>query len=311
VTGIAGLGIAFTDSFEQLLALRVLQGIGYSGVQPITVTLLGDLYEGPKETTAQGIRTFINSIGGSVFPLVGGALLVVSWKAPFFLYVFHLLAAVLAFYTIPTITGGSSDTGARRYVGLIASMLSRTRIRVLFLATFTIYFLRYGIVTYLPLLLVREFGVATSDTGLFVGLATACGGIGGSQAGRISRRLTRKRTLQAGLLVAGVLLIALPFTRGTSPAVAAGVIVCYGVTWGITGPVQKSLLNQLVTARVRAGTIAASYMATNLGKSAAPIGIGVAIAATNYRAGFALLGLLPIVTTLAFVGFREPGDAPD
>lgn len=304
LTGIAGLGIVFTQSYEQLLALRVLQGIGYSGVQPITVTLLGDLYEAPKETTAQGIQTFFNNVAGSLLPPIGGLLLAISWQTPFLLYGIHVPIAILAFAVVPLISKRQNDEGDGSYVRQISALLARKKILLLFLAGFTMFFLRYGIVTYLPLLLVREFDVLTSTTGLFVGLATACAAIGASQAGRFSHRFSQRKTLQTGLFVSGSTLLVLPFTEPVPTAVTAGVIICYGFFWGITTPTQKSMINQIATSRVRAGAVSASYIVQNFGKAIAPVAGGVAIAWLGYTVGFAVLGLLPIVTAFSFYFYR-------
>lgn len=304
LTGVAGLGIVFTQTYEQLIALRVLQGIGYSGVQPITVTLLGDLYTKSTETTAQGLRTFFNNVAGSLLPPIGGFLLLVSWKAPFLLYVIHIPVAIFAFVMVPLVSSQDEGTDDKKYARQIAQLLARKKILLLFFAGFTMFFLRYGLITYLPLLLTREFGLSTSSTGIFVGLSTACAAIGASQAGRLSHHFSQKRTLQTGLLIAGLAFVVLPLTNAVSIVVTGAVIVCYGFFWGITSPTQKSLINQIVSARVRAGTISASYTVQNLGKAVAPVGGGIAIALMGYQIGFALLGVLPLVTAVSFYYYR-------
>ena len=52
------LPVFLNFSFNSLLVNRVIQGIGFSVAMPLTVTVLGDLYDGSKEIAAQGIRTF-------------------------------------------------------------------------------------------------------------------------------------------------------------------------------------------------------------------------------------------------------------
>jgi MFS family permease len=48
VFGFGGAGIAFARSFDAVLALRFLQGVGASALVTLAVTLIGDLYEGTR-----------------------------------------------------------------------------------------------------------------------------------------------------------------------------------------------------------------------------------------------------------------------
>jgi len=58
--GLAGFGITVTNDFTWLLVLRTVQGVGYSGVMPLVVVLIGDTYTREQETTAQGMKVFID-----------------------------------------------------------------------------------------------------------------------------------------------------------------------------------------------------------------------------------------------------------
>ena len=57
--GISGaLPVFLKFSFNLLLVTRVIQGVGFAASMPLTIAILGDLYDGNKEVAAQGIRTF-------------------------------------------------------------------------------------------------------------------------------------------------------------------------------------------------------------------------------------------------------------
>lgn len=55
VYGIAGVLIAFVDTFAVVLLLRAIQGCAFPGLIPMAITLIGDLYDGTVATTAQGL----------------------------------------------------------------------------------------------------------------------------------------------------------------------------------------------------------------------------------------------------------------
>lgn len=54
--GVAGSAIALTTNFHLVLALRLLQGMGFGGLTPLLITSIGDFYTGSEEVTAHGIR---------------------------------------------------------------------------------------------------------------------------------------------------------------------------------------------------------------------------------------------------------------
>src|SRR5512143_3797228 len=72
--GVFGTAMAFAPSFSWLLALRALQGVGFSAVIPLTIVLIGDLLEGDNEIGGQGLKVFLDRIGYFIFPPLGGVL---------------------------------------------------------------------------------------------------------------------------------------------------------------------------------------------------------------------------------------------
>ncbi|WP_416841264.1 MFS transporter [Haloferax sp. DFSO52] len=307
LVGVAGLAIPYVGSFNQLLGLRVLQGLGYSGVMPTTVTLLGDLYGGSVETTAQGIRSFLNNLASAILPVVGGALVAVSWEAPFFLYLLNFPVALVVMWALPEIQSKGTQPSIKVYVQQIFESMQRRRVYVPLWIGFAMFFVQYGFITYAPLLFVRQFDVPASLTGAYVGAAFAGGAIGASQAGRVVDRFSKPRTLTVAFVVVGTALIALPFV-GASRLVTFPLIAVYGIFWGLIAPTQRSMVNQAVDASIRAGVNAGSYTFQNTGKALAPILVGLLVV-IDYSLGFALLGVVALVTsaTILIVGFERAG----
>ena len=79
VFGIFGTAMAFAPSFGWLLALRAMQGVGFSAVIPLTIVLIGDLLEGDNEISGQGLKVFLDRIGYFIFPPLGGVLAAIAW----------------------------------------------------------------------------------------------------------------------------------------------------------------------------------------------------------------------------------------
>ena len=74
-----------SQSMEELIAFRLLQGLGAGGVLPINQTLLGDLYPLEQRARITGLFSTIWGISGLLGPAIGGFLTeYVSWRWCFY-----------------------------------------------------------------------------------------------------------------------------------------------------------------------------------------------------------------------------------
>ncbi len=93
-------------SMGALIAWRALQGIGAGGIQPLTITIVGDLFDLHERSRMQGIFGAVWGLAGLVGPLVGGAIVhTVGWRWIFWINIpFGLASAavlVLAYHERP------------------------------------------------------------------------------------------------------------------------------------------------------------------------------------------------------------------
>ena len=73
------------QTMEQLIAFRLLQGLGAGGVLPITQTILGDVYPLQERARIQGVFSTIWGVSGLLGPGIGGFLTEhVSWRWVFY-----------------------------------------------------------------------------------------------------------------------------------------------------------------------------------------------------------------------------------
>ncbi len=85
-------------SMPELIAMRVLQGIGAGAVAPIILTLLSDLYTLEERAKVQGLFSGVWGVAGLGGPALGGVLTVhLSWRWVFFVSVPF---AVVAFWVL-------------------------------------------------------------------------------------------------------------------------------------------------------------------------------------------------------------------
>ncbi|MBS2017912.1 MAG: MFS transporter [Deltaproteobacteria bacterium] len=81
----------------QLIAFRAVQGIGAGGMQPMALTVVGDIFEIEERARMQAVFGAVWAVAGLVGPLLGGGIVAaLSWRWVFYVNVpFGLLSAAL------------------------------------------------------------------------------------------------------------------------------------------------------------------------------------------------------------------------
>ena len=114
---------------RELIAFRILQGIGAGGLSPLVFTIIADVYSFEQRARVQGLFASVWGVASLLGPIVGGFLVDrVSWRWVFLLNVpAGILAAgvlVRAWHETTPRTGGRMDVrGAVLLVGGIVSLL--------------------------------------------------------------------------------------------------------------------------------------------------------------------------------------------
>lgn len=309
VFGAAGTAIYFADSFAVVLALRVLQGVGFSGIIPLVVVIVGDLFSGADEVGAQGMRVAFVNAGAFLFPVATGLLAEIAWNVPFLLFAVAVPAGAVVLRWMP-------EPSARRpppagYLRAVLAAAGDRRVAVALVAGPLRFFLLYGLYTFLPVLVVAH-GVSVAAAGTVVGAVNAAKLVVASQSRRSLGFGTPQRTMAVGLLpvTAAMALFAVAETFVGFLLVA----LAFGAADGVVAPLQKSVLTQNTAAEVRAGMIATNAVFQNAAKTVAPVSLGLLIAVTGVggvfvavavAGGLVALGL--VVALAAGTGVRPGG----
>jgi EmrB/QacA subfamily drug resistance transporter len=86
-----------SQTMEQLILFRALQGLGAGAVQPLVLTIIGDIFELAERARIQGFFSGVWGVSSVVGPAVGGLIVDhFSWRWVFYINVpFGLLSAIL------------------------------------------------------------------------------------------------------------------------------------------------------------------------------------------------------------------------
>lgn len=294
VFGISGTAISFVTEFRSVIALRLLQGVGASGLITMSVTLIGDLYTGSRRDAVLGLNGSVISVGAAVYPFVGGALAVIRWTVPFLFFSVALGIGVIAVFGLPE-PEGVEAMRARPYLTKLLSSLKQPKAVLLYAATFSALFLFYGsVLTAVPLVLSDEFGLGSEIIGPILSVTAGASAVVSSRYGRIAQYRRAEELIALGFCAYGFSLIGL--WLAPSPITAAATLLLFGAGNVVT---LLSIDNSIVTMApdgLRAGMMGMRTSFFRLGQTVGPVAFTAASAlslgsdASGYRTAFALAG---------------------
>ena len=267
--GVAGAGIAFVDTFGALIALRFLQGIGASALVTLAITIVGDVYEGPRRNAVIGFNGSTIGAGAALYPLIGGALATVRWSVPFLFFGIAILVGVLAALLLEEPETGRA-TDVRTYLSRLWAVLFLPEALAIYLAIFVAFSVFYGaILTALPLLLSDEFGLGAGQIGPVLAMVAVASATVSSQYGRISQWRSPSQLVALGFVAYGLSLLGV--WLAPSPVAVGGALLAFGVGFGIVMPSIDTTVITLVSADLRAGMMGMRTSLLRLGQTVGPI----------------------------------------
>lgn len=301
--GVAGFGMYFPRSFRLLLALALLTGIGAAAIFPITVTVLGDLYEGARNSAAQGLRVGVVGVGAVSVPAATGYLSGLSWNYPFLLFGLALPALALSYAFLEESRPGRASNGRlravmRRYGDALRRELADPNLDLLVLGGFVRGFVRFAVLTFVPLFAVRALGASLFQGGAILSVRGLGYVLVSPLAGRVVARLDRKRGLVGALSVCALSLVTIPFAPDLRALV--GLVFLYAVGDALFDPVTKDAVTAMARPDYRAGVVNALYVAKRTAQTISPAAFGFVLALAGFDALFVLAGLVVAVYLCVF-----------
>ena len=274
VFGIVGLLQPLTaHNFNLFLGMRFLQGLAFGGLVPLTMTILGDLFEGPKLVQAQGRRSVAISIAGGILPVIGGFLVVAGWFVPWFLQAVAILfgLVVLRFMQDVVSTTSTKLTNLREMMS--PELWRQPTVWALQYMGFARLWVKFVLLTFLPVLLIGTRGSTAAFAGFVLGISALANAVVAANAGGMARRWspTPLLIIAISVMTVGLFVVAMAHTPIT---IAVGAVI-YGAADGVLGVFLNSLITAVPDAAHRGTFVAATGAIRNLGKLLAPASFGL------------------------------------
>jgi predicted MFS family arabinose efflux permease len=291
--GIAGSASAFAPDYEWLLGLRLLQGVGAAALSALTAAMISDFFTGEARAHALGYNAGVISIGAALYPIIGGALTLLSWHYPFLLSATALPVAALVAWSLPPAPKAEREALGDYLRRLGRSVASRS-VALVLLASFMTFIVIYGVlITYLPFLLERDFQATPLDYGLVMAANALAGGITSMGVGRLLQRHRARVVLGVAFAVSGVAVAVVPFV-GSLALVVVAVVVLGSVQLQVLA-IAQIMLTELVPVAQSGAIIAVNSMMFRLGQTLGPTFMGLVLGLWGLDMVFVVAGAFTLL----------------
>ena len=298
--GIAGFLCTFTRTFEILILLRFIQGLGAASLGAMNVTLIGDIFSGNQRAAAIGYNSGILSVGTASYPVIGGTLAMAGWYYPFILPLLAIPVGLLVLFRLKN-PEPEAPQSMRQYLRNTWENINRPKVWGLFVLNVLVFFVIYGtILTYFPIHLEKKFGINSLIIGLVISSMSVTTAISSALTGYLTRRFSVRNLLLVSYSIYIVAMCILPFLNNLLLIIT--VIMFAGFSHGISMPNVQTLLVGLAPMNERAAFMSLNSMVLRTGQTIGPIFMGFIYSIANTEATFfAAAGIVLIMFIITLI----------
>jgi MFS transporter, ACDE family, multidrug resistance protein len=273
---VAGGCSSFAQDFQTLLGWRFIQGLGVSSLNFIALTMISMMYQGKALTKAMSINVGIIGISTVIYPVIGGALAVFSWRYPFLLAVsaFPLIMLILMVLKLPLQTSGSNNSDFKIYLQNTWYSIKNPKVLGLLLSVGSIFAIQSGaFMTYIPILAGVDFGASGLLIGLILSSMSVSIAVVASQLESLTRRISEITLIKLAFVIIAITLLIIPTIHNAWLLIVPSIL--FGVGEGLAILCSQTLLAGLAADDTRAGFMAVNATVQSLGQAVGPLMTGI------------------------------------
>lgn len=295
--GLAGFACSQVDSFNTLVLLRFIQGIGAASLGSLNITLIGDIFPSHQRATAMGFNASVLSIGTALYPFVGGAIATIAWNFPFYFPLMAIPAGLMVLFVLdnPKIR---SDEKFKDYLKKTLRSISRRNVLSLFALNILTFIILYGsYLTYFPYVMKDYFSTGPFLIGVIMSASSLTTAVTSSLLGKLTKHFRQKDLLKVSYILYIISLAIIPFLHRESLMLIPALL--FGMAQGINIPNIQTLLVSLAPMKYRAAFMSLNGMVLRLGQTLGPLLAGFFFAVGGitfaFYGGVIVAGLMIIV----------------
>jgi len=301
IYGLAGLVSFFVADFALLLLLRFLQGIGVAGMTALAMLVIGDVYTGLDRVAAISKISVTFALGSVFAPVIGGGLAVFGWNYPFLFFALSLPFAVLVLLFLPETRDQAAVVHHEGMAGALKCMKDLPILATVFMG-FSIFFLLFAMMIYVPFMLKGTFGYAAGASGLMLAVPGIACILLAPQVRPLTGKYFLSPVIALGFAGVGLALFLLAWAQ--SVAVVIVLLLLFGAGLILAQTAIDVQLIQLSPPATRGGVIAIHSCMKYIGQSAAPIVLGIVLVFFGLDAVFVAAGILGVLVAIVTFAMR-------
>jgi MFS family permease len=291
---------ALAPSFEALLALRFLQGIGAAGLINLAVVIISDHWEGLERARIIGQNAAVLTVSLAVVPPIGGGLTELGgWRLSFAPYLLGFATALLLAARLPEVRAAHPtslgaqlrDSGSVFRAPVVMSSVA---------AGFLVFLLIFGLfLAVLPNHLRDQFGLGAGARGLVIAAPALTSTFVALRLGRLRARHGARRLLRVAALLFTIAFVIIGLAP-TLPLLLAGALL-YGFGEGMFIPTLQDRVSGAATPQTRGAIIAGWTGAARAGQAAGPLAAAGVASATSDGTAFVAGGAAAAAMLVAYL----------
>ena len=269
--GIAGASGFFISDIITMLLSRAILGIAVAAIANTLIVLILNAYKGEECSKIMGWQASASSLGGIIWPLLGGALGILAWNLPFSIYLAGIPIGLLAWLTIPDVFDKrKTETETTDTISVLQTVKQKPFILAVYGLGLWMMVLLYTNVTFIPQLLARVF---TINNSLVISLFIGAMGIAGAISALMYRRIKSKFSYNLiafvglGLWSFGLILL----SQTISIFTVLVMMVLFGVGQGMVMPTLNLWVGELTKTCVRGRMVSYLTMFLFVGQFLPPL----------------------------------------
>ena len=297
-----GMGCAFSDSFENLLAWRAIQGLGAAPLGILYGTLVGDFYKEADRPKVMGMVGATISFGTALYPAIGGFLGEMDWRWPFWISLAALPVGLLAL-SVP-LERPHTGMDWKQYARDSRSIIFHSAAIGLFGLTFLFFCILYGpTIAYCPLLADLLYKATPSHIGAVFTVASLGTAAIAMNLAWLGRKYSHRRLMLSATccyVVAQTLMLVLPDAVSSLWWLTLPIFIG-GVAQGLTFPLLNARMTTLAPTRNRAIVMAMNGTVLRLSQSLSPLFFGIGWSYIGWRGPYAMgIGVALVIGALVW-----------
>lgn len=201
--------------FTIILVARVVQGIGAAGMSPIAMALVGDIFTTEERAKALGLIEASNIFGKVISPILGAALALIAWFAPFFVYISFAVPALVAVAFLIAEPGDKKKTPFRKYFSDLKHIFTKNGkfLWASYLTAWTAFLILFGVLAYLSDVLENRFNLHGIIKGAVIAIPVTAWTLSSFFSGYFLQKKTQdlKYIVITGIILLGAGSLAMPY----------------------------------------------------------------------------------------------------